>query len=369
MHRPAPATRLVPPLKGRLRTLGTSGDGSGKGAKIAAGVIAALALLWAILLFTPLAHPRDLQVEGATGSRAAQIEAAIEASAQDQSTFRMSQDKLMAAVSDYPEVAEIQVAAHPPFRVDLTVVMRPPVGRAQIGGRTFTVAGDGTVLERAGEAAVPKLDSSLGALLLRDGRLVGDGGALRVLGTAPEQLLDLVRVVRRGDAGLEIELQRGPRLIFGSAESAVSKWAAATAVIADGAATRATYIDVRVPGRPAVGGIGGSKNAAAADAPPTLTAGEAAASTGTAASPSPGTSQSPAGAATSSGQAATAPANTGTAGGGADTPAGATGVSDAAAPQADTGAATGTGATPQTEQQPATQTPSSNGTGGAGIAP
>lgn len=368
MHRPAPAARLVLPLKGRLQALGTSGGGSGKGAKITAGVIAALALLLAILLFTPLAHPRDLQVEGATGSRASQIQAAIEASAKDQSTFRMSEDKLMAAVSDYPEVAEIQVAAHPPFRVDLTVVMRPPVGRAQIGGRTFTVAGDGTVLERAGEAAVPKLDQSLGALLLRDGRLVGDGGALRVLGSAPEQLLDLVRVVRRGDAGLEIELQRGPRLIFGNAESAVSKWAAATAVIADGAATRATYIDVRVPGRPAVGGIGGSKNAAAADAPPTLSAGEATPSTVTPAS----ASTSSAGAAQTSSGTATSTANatpeTGAASSGAGDSTGAAGAAGATAPQTDTGAATGTGATPQTEQ-PATQTPSSSDTGGAGIAP
>lgn len=362
MHRPAPATRPVLPLKGRFRAFGAPGGQPGKGAKIAAGVAGTLGLLGCILLFTPIAHPRDLQVEGATGSRASQIRAAIEDAAGSQSTFRMSEDELMAAVADYPEVAEIQVAAHPPFRADLTVVMRPPVGRAQIGGRTFTLAGDGTVLERASEAAVPKLDHSLGALLLRDGRLVGDGGALRVLGTAPEQLLDLIRVVRRGDAGLEIELQRGPRLIFGSAESAASKWAAATAVIADGAATRATYIDVRVPGRPAVGGIGGSKNATAADAPPTLTAGQA---TTSAVTP---TADTPA-AQTTSTAGATAQAGTPTPGGTAATGAAgqATGAAGATAPQADTGAAD-TQTAPQAEQ-PATPTPQANGTGGTGITP
>lgn len=363
MHRPAPAARPFLPFKGRLRaTEGTGGPG--KGVKIAGGLLATLLLLCCIVLFTPIAHPRDLEVDGATGSRAGQIRTAIEDAAKGQSTFRMSEDKLMAAVADYPEVAEIQIAAHPPFRADLTVVMRPPVGRAQIGGRTFTVAGDGTVLERASEAAVPKLDHSLGALLLRDGRLVGDGGALRVLGGAPEEILDLIRVVRRGEAGLEIELQRGPRLIFGTPESAVSKWAAATAVLADGAATRATYIDVRVPGRPAVGGIGGSKDAAAADAPPTLTAGvTSAASAGAATGGGTGAATGAAATATPSGagSATTATPATG---------APATGAAAAGgAPPADTGSTATAGATaPQTEQ-PATQTPSGTGTGGAGLTP
>ena len=366
MHRPAPATRPFVPLAGRLRAIGGTGGGSGRGVKIVGGLIAGLALLWCILAFTPLAHPRDLQIEGATGSRAGDIRAAIEAAAKDQSTFRVSEDDLMAAVSDYPEVAAIQVAAHPPFRLDLNVVMRPPVGRAQIGGRTFTVAGDGTVLERASEAAVPKLDHSVGALLLRDGRLVGDGGALRVLGGAPEALLDLIRVVRRGESGIAIELERGPRLIFGTAESAASKWAAATAVLADGAATRATYIDVRVPGRPAVGGLGASKNADAADAPPTLTAGQAPTGTvapsGAAAQPATGTSS-----AAGSGTAPTPGADSGS-----GSTAGATGPTgdsgEATAPASETNATPGAGAATPSDQS-ATQTPTSNGTGGAGIVP
>lgn len=270
MHRPAPLARPLQPLRLGLR--GLRGGGRGIGIKIAGGLLGFFALLMLAALFTPIAHPRDLEVDGATGLSADRIRAALTEEASGQSTFRVSEDDLMAAVADYPEVAEVKIDAHPPFRLDLTVVMRPPVGRAQIGGRTFTVAGDGTVLERASEAAVPKVDPSVGSLVLRDGRLTGDGGALAVLAAAPDTLLDLVRTLRRGDAGLEVELQRGPRLIFGSADSADDKWAAATAVIADGAATRATYIDVRVPGRPAVGGLGGSKTAGATDAPPTLTA-------------------------------------------------------------------------------------------------
>ncbi|MBJ7470955.1 MAG: FtsQ-type POTRA domain-containing protein, partial [Solirubrobacteraceae bacterium] len=276
MHGPAPSPRSFPSLKLGLRRsnthVGGPTAGGGVRAKVVLGLVAFLALTWVVLMYTPLAHPRDLEVDGATGLSADKIQRAVEDAAQGQSTFRVSEEQLMAAVAGYPEVAAIEIDAHPPFRLDLTVVMRPPVGRVQIGGRTFTVAGDGTVLQRASEAAVPKLDPSLGALTLRDGRLTGDGGALPVLAAAPESFMDLIRAVRRGSAGIEVELQRGPRLIFGSAEAPADKWAAATAVIADGAATRATYIDVRVPGRPAVGGLGGSKTAAEADAPPSLVA-------------------------------------------------------------------------------------------------
>lgn len=346
MHRPAPFARPLQPLRESLRGLrASSGGGPSIGAKILAGLIVFVVVLGLAALYTPIAHPRDLEVDGATGLSANQIRAALDEEGRRQSTFNPSEDDLMAAVADYPEVAAVRVSAHPPFRLDLTVVMRPPVGRAQIGGRSFTVAGDGTVLERADEAAVPKLDDTLGSLLLRDGRLTGDGGALAVLAGAPETLLELVRTVRRGQSGLEVELQRGPRLIFGSAEHAADKWAAATAVIADGNATRATYIDVRVPGRPAVGGLGGSKAAGASDAPPTLTPGAA-----------PG-----------AGVAATATASTAT-GPGAGA---ATGGAAASHPQTQT--PTGT-AQPQQPQDPATGGGSSpsgaaNGTGTGATAP
>ncbi len=356
MHRPAPTAPSFPPFKVGLRGFG----GPGTGAKIIGGLVAFVALLAVLAIYTPIAHPRDLEVDGATGLSAERIRAAIEEEARGQSTFSVSEDDLMAAVASYPEVAEIKIAAHPPFRLDLTVVMRPPVGRVQIGGRTFTVAGDGTVLERANEAAVPKLDPSLGSLLMREGRLTGDGGSLSVLASAPDTLLELIRTVRRGAAGLEIELQRGPRLIFGSADSAADKWAAATAVIADGAATRATYIDVRVPGRPAVGGIGGSKTAGAAgtvDAPPTLTAPTGTSADSLAPAPSTGT-------ATQTGTSAAPTAGTSTAA--AQSPSAATPTPPAA--EAPAGSAPAAGANAEAPASPSTSAEPAGGasvTGGA----
>ena len=52
-----------------------------------------------------------------------------------------------------------------------------------------------------------------------------------------------------------MELRDGPELIFGEATRVRAKWVAATRVLADPDSQGATYIDVRLPGRPAAGGL------------------------------------------------------------------------------------------------------------------
>lgn len=238
-----------------------------------------LALFGAVLIYTPLAHPRTLLVDGVTGPSEARITRLLEEAAGKQSTFAVNEAALMEAVRAYPEVAGVRVDAHPPFRLEVRAIMRPPVARVEIAGRAFVIAGDGTILQRAVEADVPRLDVAASALTLREGRVVGSRAALGVLAAAPQPLLAVARAVRVNQAGVEIEMARGPRLIFGNAAQAADKWAAAAAIIADGSATGATYIDLRVPSRPAVGGLGGTKSASAL-APPQLTATQTASPTG-----------------------------------------------------------------------------------------
>jgi cell division protein FtsQ len=62
-------------------------------------------------------------------------------------------------------------------------------------------------------------------------------------------------VVRRGDDGYVAELRDGPELIFGPAIQLRAKWAAAARVLADLEARGASYVDLRIPDRPAVGGL------------------------------------------------------------------------------------------------------------------
>ncbi|MFT4036176.1 MAG: cell division protein FtsQ/DivIB [Patulibacter sp.] len=246
---------------------------------IAAACLSGLGvLLGVILVYTPIAHPKTLTVVGVTGSSEARITRLLEQIGSRQSTFAVSHDALMRAVAAYPEVADVEIDSDPPFRLELRAVMRPAVGRLTLAGQTFVVAADGTILKRAADADVPKLDTTVGTLSVRGGRVTGAASVLTVLAAAPEPLLEIARSVDIGHAGIEIEMSHGPRLVFGTADQAADKWAAAAAVIADGSADGATYIDLRVPSRPAVGGLGGSKSAVSTD-PPTLTAG---ASTGSA---------------------------------------------------------------------------------------
>ena len=49
-------------------------------------------------------------------------------------------------------------------------------------------------------------------------------------------------------------MRGGIELRFGTRDRASQKWAAVTAILADQRLTSLSYIDVRVPNRPAVGG-------------------------------------------------------------------------------------------------------------------
>jgi hypothetical protein len=62
-------------------------------------------------------------------------------------------------------------------------------------------------------------------------------------------------VDHRSDDGYVAELRDGPELLIGSATRLRAKWAAAARVLADLEARGATYIDLRIPSRPAVGGL------------------------------------------------------------------------------------------------------------------
>jgi cell division protein FtsQ len=70
-----------------------------------------------------------------------------------------------------------------------------------------------------------------------------------------------------GSEGLTVELRDGPPLIFGTRDDAPAKWAAAARVLAEPSAAGATYLDLRVPGRVAAGGLGPVPQEGAADIP------------------------------------------------------------------------------------------------------
>ena len=80
--------------------------------------------------------------------------------------------------------------------------------------------------------------------------------AAHVAGGAPAPLRGrLERIDIRAEEGIVVELRDGPELYFGNAKRVRAKWIAATRILADPEAAGASYIDVRLPGRPAAGGL------------------------------------------------------------------------------------------------------------------
>jgi hypothetical protein len=62
-------------------------------------------------------------------------------------------------------------------------------------------------------------------------------------------------ITRQGAKGWVAQIKDGPDLIFGPATRLGLKWASAVRVLADRDASGADYIDLRIPGRPAAGGL------------------------------------------------------------------------------------------------------------------
>jgi len=65
----------------------------------------------------------------------------------------------------------------------------------------------------------------------------------------------LEQVEREAERGLVVSVKDGPELIFGSTDRLTAKWAAAVRVLADPDAAGAEYLDLRLPERPAAGGL------------------------------------------------------------------------------------------------------------------
>jgi cell division protein FtsQ len=201
---------------------------------------------------SPLVGVEDVKVTGLTTKDAARVRAALVSEAHTMTTLHVQQSELEHAIAAYPVVRALQVQADFPHRLEIHVVEHRPA--AMVGG--LPVAGDGTILRGLPvEGRLPAIETS-GNL---DGDRLSEPAALhaaRVAGGAPAALRGrLERIEVRAEQGIVVEVRDGPELIFGDARRVHAKWIAAVRVLADPAAAGASYIDVRLPGRPAAGGL------------------------------------------------------------------------------------------------------------------
>ena len=235
--------RLSPRLKRRLIAL-----------TVACLVLAAGYHFW--LRDSSLVAVERVQVTGVTSADAARIRAALTTAGRSMTTLHVDREALDRAVAGYPVVRRLDVQPDFPHGLSVKVVEYRPAAIAVSDAGRVPVAGDGTILRGVkveGSLPTVTVDGALGTGFLVDR---GALGAAAVAGGAPAVLrARIADVVRRGDDGYVAELRDGPELIFGPAIQLRAKWAAAARVLADLEARGASYVDLRIPDRPAVGGL------------------------------------------------------------------------------------------------------------------
>jgi cell division protein FtsQ len=234
---------------------------------------AALAGGWLWLRDSPLVAVRQVRVVGAAGPEARQVRAALQDAARGMTTLHVDTAALRTAVSPYPIVHDLRVSAHPPHRLTIAVEAERPMARLTADGHATVVSASGKVLRGAfpgvrlpaiAVTAAPAGPHAVGRLTL---------AAVHAVAAAPVVLRRRIqRALWTGDRGLVLSLRDGPDLVLGDAGRLAAKWMAAARVLADASSRGASYLDVRVPERPAAGGVapagqGSGAAAGAADAP------------------------------------------------------------------------------------------------------
>jgi hypothetical protein len=119
------------------------------------------------------------------------------------------------------------------------------------------VAADGTLLTwqpAPEEGSVPQLPDSVPPDAERlKGPMLEQA---RVLGATPPALRPYVQGSYYGDSGVNVRLELGAELRFGSDAQAARKWRAAAALLASPDVTAFDYVDLNAPGRPSIWGSG-----------------------------------------------------------------------------------------------------------------
>ncbi len=209
---------------------------------------------WLWLRHSSLVAVQHVRVSGVHGSEAQAIEAALTGAAKRMSTLDVSTSKLRAAVASYPVVGDVRVRTSFPHGLRIEVIEQSPVATLTAGGVKTAVAADGVVLGEAhASSSLPTLSSQV---QLTPGEHVREAallGALTVLGAAPKALAKFAERAYSGSKGLTLLMHGGLRVYFGDASRPHAKWTSLVRVLADPGSVGASYVDVRVPERPAAG--------------------------------------------------------------------------------------------------------------------
>jgi cell division protein FtsQ len=174
------------------------------------------------------------------------------------STLGVNHAALQAAVASYPIVRAIHTVPSFPHGLRIEVTEQPPVAALTIGGQRTAVAADGVVLGPGLiTGSLPALSDPQAPAPAVGGHVQGQSllAELTILGAEPRSLMRFDARVFNGskDEGLTVAMYDGLLVYFGDATRPHAKWLSLARVLADSSSAGATYIDVRVPERPAAG--------------------------------------------------------------------------------------------------------------------
>lgn len=226
--------------------------------------------LWLALRHSSLTAVEHVQVSGLQavhGAPTGAIEAALDGAARHMSTLAVEPAALRAAAAPYPIVRAVSAHASFPHGLRIEVEERPPVAALVVSGLHTAVAADGVmlgagyltsalpVISAGGREAGAGQREAPAALPASGGRVRGGQllAGLAVLGAAPAQLAQAVSRVYFGPKGVTVTLRGGVLVYFGDATRPHAKWLSLARVLADPGSRGATYVDVRLPERPAAG--------------------------------------------------------------------------------------------------------------------
>jgi cell division protein FtsQ len=233
-------------------------------------VLPLLAGGWLLLRKSSFVAVEHVKVSGLNGPQARAIEAALDGAARQMSTLDVRTGALRAAVASFPVVRTVRAIPSFPHALRIEVIEQLPVAALTVDGTRTAVAADGVVLGPALLSnALPVLAGYHEALV--GARVQGPNvlAAVAVLGAAPTPLRRALARVYTGPDGLTAAFRSGLLAYFGDGARPHAKWTALARVLADPSSAGASYVDVRLPERPAAGfpvGGGPSSDGAAASA-------------------------------------------------------------------------------------------------------
>ncbi len=195
-------------------------------------------------------------VTGLSTSDSERVRMALTAASRSMTTLHVDHEALERAVAGFSVVRELEVTTDFPHGLRIHVVEHMPAAVAVGDGGRVAVAADGTILQGVPvEKRLPtvEVEGALGVEHLRDAKALASAA---IAGAAPATLKGRVSEVGEdGRLGQVARLRDGPEVIFGDTTRLRAKWAAASRVLADLEASGTSYVDVRIPGRPAAGGL------------------------------------------------------------------------------------------------------------------